>query len=338
MLLQVHPRCILLFARSCQSLSQIRALTDELRRMLGNHTLIAIDQEGGRVDRLRVLMTPMPSAEEVATGGVSAAVEHGSLTGRVLRMLGINFNFAPVLDFVPPVRREIPNGLATRIFGTTPREISATATAYLHSLQNEGVLGCVKHFPGLGGAELDPHDEFPVVNRSADQLADDLLPFREVISAKLAQAVMVAHAAYPALGKRPEPCRDSLSPASLSEQIVTGLLRDDLGFAGVAVTDDLTMGAVSKAVGTLPEAAKRAISAGQDLLLLCDSSQKVVEVDEALTEAIHKGEITEARLAQSFTRLQALRSQIIEPDSFDKAKLLNLSTEIDRFKVRLREA
>ncbi len=335
MLRRVEPGCILLFARSCQSPSQVRALTDELRGLLGDDTLLAIDQEGGRVDRLRSLITPMPGAEEVAAGGGSAAVAHGSLTGRVLRLLGFNFNFAPVLDYLPPDRREIPNGLATRIFGPTPQAISAAAIAYLSSLQTEGVMGCIKHFPGLGGAELDPHDEFPVVKLSARQLAEaDLLPFREAITAKLAKAVMISHAAYPAL----EPGSESLSPASLSARIVTGLLRDELGFAGVAVTDDLTMGAAIKAAGSLTAAAKRAIAAGQDLLLLCDSPPKVEETHAALAEAMHCGEISRPRLEQSFARLGKLRSQLAEPDSFDEARLKLLSDEIARFKARLRPA
>ncbi len=313
MLTLVRPGCVILFARNCQNPAEVRGLTDELRGLLGQDVLIAIDQEGGRVDRLRAFLPPMPAAEEVVAGGRQAATKHGSLTARALRLLGVNFNFAPVLDYLPADSRGVRNGLETRTFGPTPAEISENASAYLRSLQNGGVIGCLKHFPGLGGALLDPHEDFPVVRFSAGEIAaNDLLPFRGMLQSKLAQAVMVGHAAYPHL----EADNSSLTPASLSPRIVGGLLREGMDFDGVAVTDDLTMGAAIKAAGSLPEAARRAVNASQDLLLLCDSPDKIEEVHTALAQATARGEINQARPGESDARLRRLRSRLSEPVRF----------------------
>ena len=193
LLARLRPGGVILFARNCQRPGQVRALTDEARALLGEDALVAIDQEGGRVDRLRAFLPPMPSAAVTAErGGAEAAATLGALTARALRLLGFNLNFAPVLDVLARGREGLGKGLETRTFGPSPQTVSACATAYLRALQAGGIGGCVKHFPGLGAASVDPHEQLPVVTSMADELkTQDLAPFREAISSGLARAVMV---------------------------------------------------------------------------------------------------------------------------------------------------
>jgi len=328
MLARIQPGGVILFARNCQSPQQVRALTDDLRAELGAETLIAIDQEGGKVDRLRAFVTPMPAAEEVAVrGGAQAAATLGKLTARALRLLGLNFNFAPVLDVLTPARRELRNGLQSRTFGETPQKVAECATAYLRALQEGEISGCVKHFPGLGGAEVDPHHKLPIVAVSREEFeAVDLGPFRAVFASGLARAVMVSHAAYPNLNQQGG--ADENVPASLSKHIVTDLLRGECGFDGVALTDDLTMGAAITAAGSLPQAACRAVAAGHDLLLLCAAPEQIIEAHAALRQQCSQGDINPAHLEQSFQRLERLRRVCAKPERFDEEHLQAISTQL----------
>ena len=328
MFARAQPGGIILFARNCQSPPQVRALTDEIRLVLGAGTLIGIDQEGGRVDRLRSLLTAMPAAEEVATrGGAKAAARLGKLTAHALRLLGFNFNFAPVLDVVTPARRGRQNGLDSRTFGETPQSVTACASDYLNALQDGGMSGCVKHFPGLGGAAVDPHDELPVVAASREEIeAIDLMPFRAVLTTGAARAVMVSHAVYPNLKSHTD--EQQTMPASLSPTIVTKLLRGEIGFDGVVMTDDLTMGAAIKAAGDLRGAACAAVAAGHDLLLVCATSEEVEEVHAALVAQLDQGAMSEARVEQSLARLNRLSLSAGERVRFDEPSWQSISAQI----------
>lgn len=328
MLQHVRPGCVLLFARNCQTPRQVRNLTDELRRLLGQDVLIAIDQEGGRVDRLRALMTPMPAVAEVISGGKAAAARLGTLTAQILRVLGINFNFAPVLDVAD--EPECDNSLATRTWGNDPQTTGVAATEYLRSLQAEGIIGCPKHFPGLGGAESDPHHELPVIRKNvAELLAADLLPFRHAIASGLVHSVMISHAAYPALA----PDETDLIPASLSPHIITDLLRRRLQFDGVAVTDDLSMGAVSQMTGSVTEAVRAAGAAGADMLLVCGATDQVLAAYENLRA--HSNRETDWRIRQSGARIARLRDGLRSPVAFDLTLLQSLSDSMAEFRQEL---
>jgi beta-N-acetylhexosaminidase len=335
MLERLRPGGVILFARNCRSPQQVRALTDEIRQLLPRRTLIGLDQEGGRVDRLRSLMTPMPAAEDVARrGGASAAATLGELTARALRLLGFNFNFAPVLDLLTPARRQLRNGLEGRTFGDAPPKVTQCAIAYLGALQDGGISGCLKHFPGLGAASVDPHNELPVVAVSREELEQvDLVPFQAVLETGLARAVMVSHAAYPNLNGEMD--NHQVAPASLSRSIVTDLLRDRLAFDGVAVTDDLTMGAAIRASGSLARTAARAVAAGADLLLLCAPLEQIEAAHAALTEELEQGAISAARIEQSLARLDRLGDELVEPESFDQRQLEEISRQVASLRADL---
>jgi beta-N-acetylhexosaminidase len=335
MLARVRPGCVLLFARNCQTPAQVRELTCELRQLLGPDLLLAIDQEGGEVDRLRSLITPMPSAEVTfARGGLEAVARLGELTAAALGLLGCNFNLAPVLDLLTPPRRGLPSGLSSRTFGSTPSEVADCATAYLTALQAGGVMGCAKHFPGLGAATADPHHQLPVVNLTRAELeAEDLLPFRAIIDRGLARAVMVSHAAFPRLEE--EAATKSFLPASLSRRITCDLLREQLRFDGVSLTDDLTMSAARQAAGDLRQAARRAVAAGHDLLLICAEAGQLEEAHAALVEAARQEEISAPRIEASLARLDRLRSRCAPPAHFDERRLQTISGSLAELRSQL---
>ncbi|MFN0119840.1 MAG: beta-N-acetylhexosaminidase [Blastocatellia bacterium] len=330
MLSAVRPGCVLLFARNCQTAPQVRALTDELRGIAGHDVLIAIDQEGGRVDRLRAFLPPMPSAAETARGGLAAATQLGDIIGRALRLLGVNFNFAPVLDYAPPACAEARNGLETRLWAKEPREIAGLTRGFLAAMQQADVIGCLKHFPGLGRAAQDPHQSLPVtqvIMREWEKT--DFHIYHELMRSGLPGAVMVSHAAYPDL----EPAGVAPRPASMSPYVVEQLLREKLGFDGLAVTDDLSMGAAVEFAGSTSNAASQAIAAGLDLLLVCGQPDLVTETHAALAR---EKTIDAARLAASHGRISRVRQLTPPPPPFDNHALARQAERIIALRLALR--
>jgi beta-N-acetylhexosaminidase len=297
LLRDVQPGGIILFSRNFPAGARgLRVLTDALYRALEVPPFIALDQEGGRVSRLRPLVGPTPSGAELAArADVQLAVRrHGEATALALRTLGFNVNFAPVVDLSTP---EAPNGIGDRAFGDDPRTVALLAGLFAAAHQRLGVMTVGKHFPGLGSAVGDTHAMLPVVRRSrADILRADLLPYRR-LGARL-PAVMIGHACYPALQDRSD------QPASLSPAVVAQLLRRRLGYRGLVLTDDLEMGAVDQSVdgGTL---AVQAFRAGSDGLMFCRSEERIRLAARALTEAVESGAIAPARLRESLRRIVA---------------------------------
>jgi beta-N-acetylhexosaminidase len=244
---EVKPGGVILFARNVESAEQVRTLTKALH---ARGIMVGIDQEGGKVNRLRNIVGDIP--------------RDGRAIGECLRDLGIDLNFAPVLD----LESDSDNALRERCWGRTPAEVIAGAGKFLDDLQFTGVTGCLKHFPGLGGATLDSHDDLPVISRD---LTEDLKPFAALLPR--ARAVMVGHGVYPLL--------DPKMPASLSRRIVTGLLREELGFRGEVLTDDLEMGAIAAAM-PFAEAVRAAAQAGADRLLVCHNEDRIMAAYETL--------------------------------------------------------
>jgi beta-N-acetylhexosaminidase len=254
---EIGPAGIVLFRRNLESPSQTIDLLDDVDRLLPHPILAAIDQEGGRVSRLEEWIGPTEPAATLARRGVDAVHDAARFTAGALRSLGLNLDFAPVVDLCEP---GAPNGIGDRSFGCAPDETTRFAGAYLDGLQSAGVAACLKHFPGLGATVVDSHAELPVDRRSAAEIArSDLVPFREL--APRAAGVMIGHAFYPALDP-------DGGPASLSPAVIGGLLRGALGFRGLAISDDLEMGAVAP-LDDGGRAAERAVAAGCDLVLYC---------------------------------------------------------------------
>jgi beta-N-acetylhexosaminidase len=329
----VRPGGVCLFARNIRDAAQTRELNDAIREASNIKPIIALDQEGGLVDRLRRVLTPMPAADKIRTRDDAARL--AGIIAEAVRILGFNMDFAPVVDVIDDRRSKATNGLHSRAFGSSEEEVTDLAGAFLAKLQDDGCLGCLKHFPGLGASEVDSHDELPLVNISGDEFNSvDLAPYRAIFASGNAYAVMVAHAAFPQLDLQETDRNGKLLPSSLSYKIVTTLLRNDLGFKGLALTDDLEMGAILKNYG-IGEACKMAILAGQDMLAICADPANVLEGYRAVSDAVAAGEFTEERLNGSLERIANLKSRLTPPAEFDATRLGELSTEIAALKEQL---
>ncbi|MBA2646063.1 MAG: hypothetical protein H0U81_04610, partial [Pyrinomonadaceae bacterium] len=178
----ISPGGVIIFGRNVAAHEQLRALLDGVCAIVPTPLLLGIDQEGGLVDRLRKILTPMPAARAIRQhGDLAAARALGRITGEALRLLGFNVNFAPVLSIMTDDRDLLSNGLYSRSFGRSPGEVLGYTMVYLRGLQGAGCLGCAKHFPGIGAGEIDTHDEMAVINLSHDDLlAQDLAPYIEL--------------------------------------------------------------------------------------------------------------------------------------------------------------
>src|SRR5205085_11725708 len=239
----VSPGGVIIFGRNVSTPEQLRGLLDEVRPLPPVEPLFGVDQEGGLVDRLRKVCTPMPAARVIRQhGDLAGARAHGRITGEVLRMLGFNLNFAPVMSIMTEDRDLLSNGLYSRSYGRSPGEVLGYTMVYLRGLQRAGCLGCAKHFPGIGAGEVDTHEEMPVIHLTHDDLlAQDLAPYIELFQREdnMVKAVMVSHGGFPNIDIQRGTAGGHLVPASVNHDIVTGLLREELGYEGLVVTDDL---------------------------------------------------------------------------------------------------
>lgn len=297
-----YSRCpcggFILFGRNVYDPMQVKKLTGALSDLASEHSsdwgppLIAVDQEGGTLSPLRGIVTSLPGNMGLAaTGDPQTAGYAGYVTGRDLSSLGINTNFAPVLDLA---REPLNPAVGTRSFGDDPRRVAEFGVAYASGLLDAGVLFVAKHFPGHGSVSEDSHFSLPECTTSrADLTARDAVPFIE--ASKLPHAaMMVAHVRFADL--------DPVYPASLSYPLVTGFLREEIGFDGVVLTDCLEMGGVRE-VGSVPEAAVRAIEAGCDIVLVSHTPELQEAAFEAVRDAVLSGRISEDRVERSVERI-----------------------------------
>ncbi|MBU4119642.1 MAG: beta-N-acetylhexosaminidase [Proteobacteria bacterium] len=293
----------ILFKRNAENPEQIRTLclglVDACRAAGLDAPLISIDQEGGTVARLKAPhFTEFPDARALAESarGEELLVEYATTCARELLAVGINMNLAPVLDVSPA---GLGLFMERRSLGGTPEQVARLGALVIAAMQENGLAACGKHFPGLGGATLDPHEVLPVVDRSLEELrACDLVPFAAAIRAGVA-GVMTSHTVYPQF--------DPEQPATLSPRILGGLLRDELGYDGMIVTDDLEMGAIENE-GTVADAALVAFQAGADMLLICQEHAKIIATYQLLSKAVG-GEISEERVRRSLERIGAVRER-----------------------------
>jgi beta-N-acetylhexosaminidase len=322
----VSPGGVCLFSRNIIDAAGASGLLDKIASFLPIPPLLSLDQEGGLVDRLRRVLAPMP--EPSIFKDRDHVRQFAAIVSETVRRLGFNMNFAPVVDVVDGERTLLVNGLYSRTFGRTSYEVIDLAGTFLREMQAGGCLGCVKHFPGLGAAASDSHEELPAVNIDAATFNDvDLAPYRELISSGDARAVMVAHATYPGIDLQEGDRNGRLLPCSLSRNFVTLLLRDELGFSGVAISDDMEMGAIVKNYG-IGEACKMAILAGIDMIAICASPKAIREGYRAVLEGVQSGEIPERRVAKSLTRIASLKSARSDRLKFDDVRLREISDQI----------
>jgi beta-N-acetylhexosaminidase len=256
---KIQPGGFILFGRNIRTPQQLRKLIDDLRDLSEIEPIITIDQEGGRVSRLKLIGNEPPNAMQLRQKGDRTLIrEHGRLTGELLRLFGFNLDLCPVLDI--SFDDEADNSLRGRCYGTSVEQVVDFAGEFNQALLATGVLSCGKHFPGYTFAGLDPHHELPTIDRNRETLEKvELAVFRAF--AKKVSSMMVGHAWYPALD--PEKI-----PSSLSARIVNGLLKNELQFDGLSMTDDLDMGAILNEVG-FDETIRKAIFAGNDMAMIC---------------------------------------------------------------------
>jgi beta-N-acetylhexosaminidase len=267
----------------------LRLIQKYARKITGRALLMAVDQEGGLVRRLPEPYFQLPSARELGLLGARAAESLARRVGRELYESGFNLNLAPVLDL------DAAKGgyIGRRSFGCEPEAVKECGRAFLAGLSAWGILACGKHFPGLGGAVPDPHKQTAEIDLPGEDIDRAVDIFRVLIEAGL-PAVMTTHAYYPAL--------DQYNMATFSREIVR-CLRQDIGFAGLLLTDDLEMGAVSLEADP-GLAAVKAVLAGHDLLLVCRRPEVIRAVHKAVLEAILSNQITQGHLMESGLRLR----------------------------------
>ncbi|MFQ5701187.1 MAG: beta-N-acetylhexosaminidase [Acidobacteriota bacterium] len=296
----IRPGGIILFSRNITGAEQVLELIADLKSLYSPAPVLGIDEEGGRVSRLRPLSPTLPPAARLAESGDPSLVrEMAASLGEVLAALGFDLDFAPVVDLC---RATAPNGIADRSFGIDPETTCAMAGAYLEGLREAGIAGCLKHFPGLGPTGRDSHQHLPRIDKpEADFRRDDLLPFRRLQAR--APAIMIGHGYYPFLAPhRP-------LPATLARSVASDLLRGEVGFKGLALADDLEMKAASSALA-YEELAPRAFIAGCDMLLVCSRRDAIEHCRHGLLESAERGLIDEDRLRAAGRRLDALRSHL----------------------------
>lgn len=308
---------VILFSRNYQNPEQLWRLTSELRRaaaLAGRPPLLVmVDQEGGSVVRLGPPFMEAPDFKDKAKEGVKGLLAYGRAMARELEAAGVNWNLAPVLDV-----HLIPGGIMeTRSLGSDPRQVAKLGRAFINGLHQGGCLACAKHFPGLGRTLADTHQERTRVGLSRQELEKvELVPFVEAMVAGV-DGVMVSHAVYEDL--------DPYQPASLSAVVVQGLLRSQLGWRGVVLSDDLEMGAIAGGM-VVPQAAVMAFQAGCDLLLICHQHDLLRSALEQLTMACEDGRISPERLEASQRRLGALKYSLapLPPDLDQLRRLLGM--------------
>lgn len=333
LLTDIRPGGVCLFARNIRDPHQTRALLDDIRSLSKIEPFLSLDQEGGLVDRLKRILVPMPPPNKILI--TSDAAKLAKIIAEAVRILGFNMDFAPVVDVISEKRAGFSNGLYSRAFGTSPSEVVELAGEFLHVLQAKGCIGCIKHFPGLGASEVDSHEELPSVAVAAGEFESvDLLPYKRLFQTGDVNAVMVAHAVYPKHHLQETDQNGKLLPSSLSSNIVTTLLRHELGFDGLVLTDDLEMGAIVRNYG-IGDASVQAILAGEDMVSICAGVDSIYEAHTAINEAFESGKITEKRIDRSLNRIAAVKSKLYTPLSFDTARLKTLSTEIAELNDRL---
>lgn len=330
LLREIQPAGVILFSRNIKSAEQTWRLLRECQKCVAVPLFACVDLEGGTVDRFRDVLGPTPSAADVfATGDRLLYRKHGHIVGENCRALGFNVDFAPVFDLGFPLSREV---MTSRAVSANPDETIAYARGFLAGLRAAMVLGCGKHFPGLGEGTLDSHHALPVIAKPLKKMwSEDLLPYRSL--RQTLPFVMVAHAAYP------EITADS-TPASLSDLWIRDILRKRIGYRNLIVSDDLEMGGVL-AAAPIGEAAMRAVLAGSDLCLVCHHEDRVREVHEELTRAAEADREFRKHAERASARVIAFKKKWVRllrpaPSAPSKKKIEKLKRALWEFSEQVR--
>ena len=298
----LEPGGVILFARNIEDPSQTWRLLRDCRSTASVPMFLCVDLEGGTVDRLKNVIAPAPSLKDVfSTSQPKLFRMHGNILGLEARALGFNTDFAPVLDLGFESSRLV---LGPRTASNDPKDAINYAREFLRGLKAAEVLGCGKHFPGLGEANLDTHHELPSISKPWKKLwAEDLLPYRQ-LQAQL-PFVMVAHAAYPnaiPAGTKTAGSNNTTLPASLSRYWMSDVLRRKIGYRGLIISDDLEMGGVL-AAGSIEEVAVETLRAGADMFLVCHNQELVWRAYEAVLKEAERDRKFRSQVAQAAQRV-----------------------------------
>jgi beta-N-acetylhexosaminidase len=309
---RVQPGGFILFGRNIQSAAQLRKLIDDLRDVSEAEPIITIDQEGGRVSRLRLIGNEPPNAQQLRDrNDVSLVRRHGEITGRLLRLFGFNLDLCPVLDI--SFDDDADNSLRGRCYGKNVEQVVRLAGAFNDGMRGEGILSCGKHFPGYSAATVDAHHDLPKIERSRAELDEqELAVFRQFVGT--VDSMMICHGWYPAFNA-------AKRPASLSREIVTNLLREEFQYEGLIMTDDLDMGAILNEYG-LEETIRLAIEAGNDWVMICHRVDSIAEVHSTL------GKLPPAQIERALQSVAQTKAKLAVPHEFSEAKFKEIDAEI----------
>jgi beta-N-acetylhexosaminidase len=323
---RVQPGGFILFGRNIKTPGQLRKLIDDLRNLSIIEPIITIDQEGGRVSRLRLIGNEPPNAQQFRDKGkIELIREHGEITGDLLRLFGFNLDLCPVLDI--SFDDDADNSLRGRCYGKTVDQVIGNATAFNNALRAAGVASCGKHFPGYSAAIVDAHHSLPKIDRTREQLdREELAVFRAFAhdgsgtgKSDVVDSMMICHGWYPCF-------EEKKTPASLSHRIVTQLLRDELGFDGLVMTDDLDMGAILNEY-SFDEMLRLTFAAGNDLAMIC---HRIDKAEEALgvIEKLPRKQIARARAS-----VAAFKTKMQPPTRFSESAFRKLDGRIWKLRV-----
>jgi beta-N-acetylhexosaminidase len=327
---EIQPGGFILFGRNIKTPAQLRGLIDDLRELSEIEPIITIDQEGGRVSRLKLIGNEPPNAQQLRDKGDLELIKaHGICTGRLLRLFGFNLDLCPVLDI--SFDDDADNSLRGRCYGRSVEETIRNAAGFNRGLRAEEIASCGKHFPGYSRAPLDAHHELPVIPLTRAELdAQELAVFRHFIphgenpratpEADAVDSMMICHGQYPHL----EP--DGL-PASLSHRIITGMLRAEFGYRGLVMTDDLDMGAIFNHY-SLEETIRLAIHAGNDLAMIC---HRIDSLREAKT---HLDGLPAAELDRALASVAGFKERMAPPDPFSEEEFRERDAVVYQIRVQ----
>jgi beta-N-acetylhexosaminidase len=318
---KVKPGAFILFGRNIESAPQLRKLTDDLRDLSEIEPIITVDQEGGRVSRLRLIGSEPPNAQQLRDkNDIDLIRRHGDITGRLLRLFGFNLDLCPVLDI--SFDDDADNSLRGRCYGKTVEQVVRNAGAFNNALRGQGIASCGKHFPGYSAASSDAHYELPRIDRTREELdQNELAVFREFVGPDDAghgpyhvDSMMICHGWYPCF----EPEK---TPATLSRRIVTDLLRNKLGFDGLVMTDDLDMGAIL--IGyRLEDTISLGIAAGNDVAMLCHRIPEIENVQRILAS------LPQDQIDRALASVARFKERLTRPDEFSEEAFRKIDDEI----------
>jgi beta-N-acetylhexosaminidase len=314
---RVQPGAFILFGRNIESAVQLRKLIDDLRDVSEVEPIITIDQEGGRVSRLRLIGNEPPNAQQLREkDDVDLVRRHGDITGRLLRLFGFNLDLCPVLDI--SFDDEADNSLRGRCYGKNVEQVIRNAGAFNSAMREQGIASCGKHFPGYSAATIDAHHDLPKIERTREELeSEELAVFRRFVG-KI-DSMMICHGWYPCF----EPKK---TPASLSGRVVTDLLRNEMGFTGLIMTDDLDMGAILNEY-SLEDTIRLAIDAGNDLAMICHRIPEIENVHRIL------GGLPRDQIDRALANVARFKQTLAPPHDFSEAAFRKIDKEIWELRV-----